>query len=288
LVGETNVERCFVLVWWNRIGCGSLLMLGSSYMYWLILSMAHMADYFRNLFWSSYFRGVGGTAPRALLTQNGKIGAPMPGFLHSLSAFPKYGLAAFGVLLLYVVQSEVRFGQKARMMLPGSADRSSTLALSLGSAIPVFGFVMAIKAHLPRLLGPIPGMPAVAWVGVASGAVGLIVRLWSVLTLRDRYTRTLLIGSEQTLERGGPYRFVRHPGYLGSLLCLNGIALASGDLLVVIASLAATGAAYAYRIHVEDAMLIERFGLSYVNYRRQVRALIPFAPAMHGTDEVKQ
>jgi protein-S-isoprenylcysteine O-methyltransferase Ste14 len=58
-------------------------------------------------------------------------------------------------------------------------------------------------------------------------------------------------------------------------LSLNGIAVASGDLLTAIASIAATSAAYAYRIRVEDAMLIARFGNSYQSYHREVRAVIP-------------
>ena len=120
-------------------------------------------------------------------------------------------------------------------------------------------------------------MPVVAWAGVGIGVVGLLVRLWAVLALRERYTRTLLVmGHEHLIERGGPYRFVRHPGYLGSLLCLNGIALASGNAPVLAASLVATLAAYAYRIRIEDAMLIESFGAAYEDYRHQVRALVPF------------
>lgn len=219
---------------------------------------------------------------------------PMVDLFRPFTALPAYGLGALIVLLLYAVQSEVRFGQKARKISPGSADRGSTLAVSLSSAIPVLGFVLAMKMRtspgrvlLPMWLGAIPGMPASAWVGVVVGALGLLVRLWSVLTLRDRYTRTLLTGTDHALERGGPYRFVRHPGYLGSLLCLNGIAVASGDLLTAIASIAATGTAYAYRIHVEDAMLIARFGTPYETYCREVHSLMPFSSSRFGSSERK-
>ena len=72
-MGETNVERCFVLVWWNRIVCGSLLMLRSTYMYWLSLSMAQIGDYFRNL----YLLGVrrsGWEDDREALTRTGQAG----------------------------------------------------------------------------------------------------------------------------------------------------------------------------------------------------------------------
>jgi hypothetical protein len=74
----------------------------------------------------------------------------------------------------------------------------------------------------------------------------------------------------------GPYRWVRHRGYLGSLLCLNGVALASGNGVALAASLLATLAAYLYRIRAEDAMLVAAFGATYEVYRREVGALIPF------------
>ena len=210
----------------------------------------------------------------------------MRDFFHPFLALPSYGLAALAVLLVYGLQSELRFGRRARTMFAGPSDRGSTLVLSASALVPMLGFVMVMKAPTSSLLGwvpawlstpdSLPGMPSVAWIGVGLGIAGVLTRLWAVLTLRQRYTRTLRVDGGNTLERGGPYRFVRHPGYLGSLLCLNGIALASGNAVVFAASLLATLAAYAYRIHVEDAMLTAAFGQAYVSYRCQVGALIPF------------
>jgi len=194
-------------------------------------------------------------------------------FTTGIVALPPFGVGALLVLLLYALQSEIRFGAKARSHAAGVSDRGSTLAVSLASAVPVAGFVLAMKGRMPVVL---PGMPIVAWVGVGLGALGLVLRLWAVLMLRERYTRTLLLQEGHSIERGGPYRFVRHPGYLGSLLCLNGIALASGNLLVLLASIAATFAAYAYRVQVEDAMLVVAFGAPYEAYRRDTGALLPF------------
>jgi protein-S-isoprenylcysteine O-methyltransferase len=193
-------------------------------------------------------------------------------FTAGIVALPPYGVGALFVLMLYALQSEIRFGAKARSIATGLSDRGSTLAVSLSSSVPVIGFVLAMKGRMPA---PLPGMPAIAWMGVVLGALGLLLRLWAVLMLRERYTRTLLLHEGHRIERGGPYRFVRHPGYLGSLLCLNGIALASGDTLVLLASIAATSAAYAYRIRVEDAMLVAAFGAPYESYRRETGALLP-------------
>jgi protein-S-isoprenylcysteine O-methyltransferase len=205
----------------------------------------------------------------------------MSRLLEGFMALPPYGLGALLVFLLYAVQSEIRFGAKARSHSSGASDRGSTIAVSLAAVVPICGFVLAMKVGArPQVPGwfrksLLPGMPAIAWVGVLLGAIGLLLRIWAVLTLRERYTRTLLTHDRHAVERGGPYRWVRHPGYLGSLLALNGGALATGSLPVLLASMAATFAAYAYRIRVEDEMLVQRFGDTYVTYRRDVGALIP-------------
>ena len=204
--------------------------------------------------------------------------------LARFTALPAYGIAALIVLLLYAVQAEIRFGSNARSSRPGPSDRKSTLAVSGSAAVPVVGFVLAMKVKSPSVAAYLPswfrgavmpGLPFTAWVGVVLAASGVALRLWAVLQLRDRYTRTLLIQDQHSVERGGPYRWVRHPGYLGSLLCLNGVALASGNWVTLVASMIATFAAYAYRIRVEDGMLSAAFGPAYDEYRRRVRALIP-------------
>jgi protein-S-isoprenylcysteine O-methyltransferase Ste14 len=203
-------------------------------------------------------------------------------------ALPPYGMATVIVLVLYALQAEVRFGAKARTHIPGKDDRGSTVAVSLCSIVPIFGFAFAMKAQIsgnlfglrgPRwLIWPGSHHATIGWIGVGLGILGILLRLWAVLTLRERYTRTLLVHQNHAIDRSGPYRIVRHPGYAGSLLCLNGIALASCSAAVFGLSLAATFAAYAYRIRMEDAMLVDTFGDEYRRYSREVGAVIPFVP----------
>src|ERR1700686_211680 len=193
-------------------------------------------------------------------------------FIAGFKSLPAHGLAALGVLLLYAVESEIRFGAKARTMTAGPADRWSTIAVSLASAVPVLGFILAMRGGQSALLrtvplwlrdpGNLPGMPLVAWLGVGLGVTGLLLRLWALLTLRQRYTRTLRVEEGHLVERGAAYKVVRHPGYLGSLMCLNGLGLASGNAVVFLATLVATITAYTYRIHVEEEMLVTAFGAS--------------------------
>ena len=86
---------------------------------------------------------------------------------------PPYGIAAMFILVLYAVQAEIRFGAKARAMRAGAADRGSTIAVSLASAVPLIGFFLAMEGRIPMTL---PGMPAVAWFGVLLGALGFVLR----------------------------------------------------------------------------------------------------------------
>jgi protein-S-isoprenylcysteine O-methyltransferase Ste14 len=199
---------------------------------------------------------------------------------------PPWAQGGVLVMVAYIIVAEIRFGAKARSSSAGAADRGSTRAVSLAAMVPVVGFVVTMQLSRPevtlkvpawlRSLATLPGMPAVAWAGVVVGALGVLLRLWALLVLRERFTRTLMVHETHEVERSGPFRFARHPGYLGSLLCLNGIALASGNAFVLLGSLIATSAAYAYRIRVEDEMLVAAFGESYERYRREVGALIPF------------
>lgn len=207
-------------------------------------------------------------------------------FIAGFKSLPPHGLAALVVLLLYAVESEIRFGTRARSMAAGPSDRWSTIAVALASAVPAIGFVLAMRGGQSALLRPLPlwlrdpgtmpGMPAIAWVGVGLGVVGLVLRLWALLTLRQRYTRTLRVDEGHLIERGAAYKFVRHPGYLGSLMCLNGLGLASGNAVVFLATLLATITAYTYRIRVEEEMLLKTFGTAYESYQREVPALLPF------------
>ena len=219
----------------------------------------------------------------------------MTGLLDRLShalglGLPDYGMAAAIILLLYAIQAELRFGARARSYRGGQPDRGSTLLLSAVSGVPIIGFVLVMKSQSSHTIFgfpfalpgwaiwplPTPESAALGWIGVALATVGLLFRLWAVLTLRERYTRTLLVHDDHRVARKGPYAFVRHPGYVGSLLCLNGLALASGSVAVAAVSIAATFASYAYRIRAEDAMLVANFGSEYEHYRRDVAALIPF------------
>ena len=47
--------------------------------------------------------------------------------------------------------------------------------------------------------------------------LGLGLRIWSMRVLGAYYSRTLRVTKTQVIVTKGPYRVVRHPGYLGTI-----------------------------------------------------------------------
>src|SRR5579872_57002 len=118
----------------------------------------------------------------------------MSAYLARFLALPPYQLAALALLLLWGIQAEIRFGAKARAIAPAATDKNSTMILSVASVVPMLGLILSIRHVIPVSL---PAMPALAWVGVMAGVLGFSLRLWAVLVMRERYTRTLLVQDEQ-------------------------------------------------------------------------------------------
>jgi len=109
---------------------------------------------------------------------------------------------------------------------------------------------------------------------LALQAVGLGVRVWAMRTLGRSYSRTLRTEAGQRVVDTGPYRLVRHPGYLGSLLIWTGFALTSASLPVVTLVGASIGTAYRRRMAAEERLL-RREVPQYADYCARTKKLIP-------------
>ena len=105
---------------------------------------------------------------------------------------------------------------------------------------------------------------------------GISIRLWANRTLGEYYTRTLRVATAQTIVQKGPYRNIRHPGYLGSMLMWVGAGLATTNWLVVSLAVVVMSAAYYYRIRVEEQMLMATMSAEYLEYKARTWKLIPF------------
>jgi protein-S-isoprenylcysteine O-methyltransferase Ste14 len=131
----------------------------------------------------------------------------------------------------------------------------------------------------PRLL-PIYLVAAVAFffaqptplgfaIGGSLATVGLALRAWGAghLVKNDRLAVT------------GPYAYLRHPLYAGTLLLTAGFVLIAGGAGVMVVGLCVAAIFFLYYLpykdRVESARLERHFGRVYTQYREQVPKLLP-------------
>ncbi|MEO8971284.1 MAG: isoprenylcysteine carboxylmethyltransferase family protein [Ktedonobacteraceae bacterium] len=184
----------------------------------------------------------------------------------------KIAYSLIGCFML--IERLLRKGEAAKSMQEGQADRGSTRAI--GAA---FGFAMLVLLIAPCLnrlkLGSIQSK-TLAWSGIVTMLVGLMLRIWASRVLGAFYTRTLRTSAEQRLIEEGPYRLVRNPGYLGDILLWLGAGFASANWIVLATIAFPMMWAYRSRIKAEEAMLADAFPQEYTGYAGRTWRLIPF------------
>ena len=94
-------------------------------------------------------------------------------------------------------------------------------------------------------------------VGLAVALVGEALRVWAAGHLEK----------SREVTRSGPYRFTRHPLYVGSTVLAAGVVVASrSGVIAAIATIYMT-ATIAAAIRTEEAFLRQTFGSTYEEYR---------------------
>jgi methyltransferase len=102
------------------------------------------------------------------------------------------------------------------------------------------------------------GEPAywrMAALGLALFAIGKALKWWAIVSLGPAWTFRVIVVPGARQVAGGPYAYLRHPNYVGVVLELAGIALASGARVSGPLATLAFGALMMMRIFVEDKAL---------------------------------
>lgn len=174
-----------------------------------------------------------------------------------------------GVAGFFLMEASARQHGSASSLATSRDDRGTTRLIVVAYATTVVAAPMLRRLspeQLPRAAGP---------VGVGLQALGLGLRAWSMRTLGRSYTRTLRTEQAQRIVDTGPYRFVRHPGYAGSLLIWTGFALTSRNWLVVQLVGGLIGGAYHRRVAAEETLLRRELS-GYDAYAARTKRLVPF------------
>ena len=85
-------------------------------------------------------------------------------------------------------------------------------------------------------------------VGMSLVVIGLMIRIHSILTLRQFFTYSVAKVENHEIIETGLYKFVRHPGYLGQIIIFMGISISISNWLSIFAMMLSITLAYLYRI----------------------------------------
>jgi len=163
--------------------------------------------------------------------------------------------------------------QPVRSQDPVAADRDAPWRMALLGLLP---FAIPPLSALADRLGWMPlGLgDATRWTGVALAAFGLAIRIAAMGRLGSRFAPEAVVQHGHALETGGPYRLVRHPGYLGAWLAALGSMVAFSTTLAM-PLLIAFAWLLAQRVRKEEALLERHFGDAYRAYCARTGAFLP-------------
>lgn len=112
-------------------------------------------------------------------------------------------------------------------------------------------------------------------VGMTLLALGLVIRVSSILTLKQYFTYSVSRLADQKIIESGLYKLIRHPGYLGQLMIFLGISTSLANWLAVLAMMIPVTLGYHYRMHVEERFMLEQMGVEYATYQARTKRLLP-------------
>jgi protein-S-isoprenylcysteine O-methyltransferase Ste14 len=185
------------------------------------------------------------------------------------------GVDGIGPVLLLVTAVtwfvlELR-GLRTRRDDADDRDRGSMLVLRVST---VAAFVLAALvayavpgAAYPRVLAYALAL-TLLWLGIA-------IRWRSRAALGRYFTYRVRTSTDQPVVTSGPYRWVRHPAYLGMALALLGFACVLGNWLSLLVFVPVMLVGVVYRIRVEEAALLAAVGDDYAAYCRGRARLVP-------------
>ncbi len=155
----------------------------------------------------------------------------------------------------------------------GDIDRQQRLILML---IQLLSLAIVIVAPYSdrRAIAVLAGMDFLRYIGLVLFSLGFLGMHWAEFHLDKQFSVHVTIQEGHELITDGPYRYLRHPRYLGIMLFTMGIALIYRSWLALIL-VALFTLVLIWRIQGEEALLHQEFGPDWEAYARRSWRLIP-------------
>lgn len=125
--------------------------------------------------------------------------------------------------------------------------------------------IARLQPHPSALLG---------YAAVALCALGIAFAVWARLYLGSNWGMPMSVKEHPELVTRGPYAYVRHPIYTGTLLAMFASALATGAWWLGVFAVSAVY--FVYSATQEEKMMAQTFPDRYPAYKARTKMLIPF------------
>ncbi len=176
--------------------------------------------------------------------------------------FPAAGRATLALLLLFAAV-------EIAALLARPRNRPKPLEIRSMLAIGACSVNWALSL-LESARGPL--LPAWTGIfGVLLFASGIALRTASFLQLGRFYDPAITLHEGHRLVQTGPYRFMRHPLYAGSLLLFAGFPLAFSSAAGLASFFLLVIPVFSWRVRIEERALRGRFGSAWDAYARHTR-----------------
>jgi len=179
-----------------------------------------------------------------------------------LALYPTLDLVRRGLTLLFVLLIAASYLTRGRVVSSahGFAERVFPILVLLAGPI---GVVFLGRHSVPERLG-------LAAAGLLAALAGGGISLWSLWHLRASFS---ILAEARSPVTSGPYRYVRHPLYLGEAMMMLGLCLMIGTSLALL-FWASLNALQVIRARIEERKLASQFE-EYRRYQQRTRFIVP-------------
>jgi protein-S-isoprenylcysteine O-methyltransferase Ste14 len=149
-----------------------------------------------------------------------------------------------------------------------------------GSRLTYLGFLIIVVSVLfqSKLLqiSILPYNLVTQVVGIVLCAGGIGLAIWARKILGGNWSGVVTLKENHELIQSGPYRFVRHPIYTGIIIAVIGSFVAVVLTIQTLFVCLLFGVMLRIKSLGEEKIMMGQFPEKYPEYKRNVKALIPF------------
>ena len=151
--------------------------------------------------------------------------------------------------------------------------RQSVVLLVLAPLL--FGMLFFLPFADRRSIGVMMAGQGLRWLGLLLYGLGLALMSWARNLLGRMYSGEVTIQKSHQLIKTGPYRYIRHPVYLGMLCCALGLSFLFRSWIGLAVMIPIVGGLL-FRIRDEEAVLHKEFGSEWETYCHQSWRFVPY------------